>query len=92
MPRRLHGATRLPANLARGSHGLLRDGRALLDGLGALGTGGLGALGNGGALFLLGCSISGHGTESEGGGGHQRHQFLHLAVLLVNCDHDGRLG
>ena len=55
---------------------LLRNFRALFDGLGALG--------NRGALGLLGCRLGVHGnsTESEGSGGHQRHQFLHLAVLL----------
>jgi hypothetical protein len=59
---------------------LLGDFRALRDGLGALGTGGLGALGNSGALGRL--CVHGNSTESEGSGGHQRHQFLHLAVLL----------
>jgi len=47
---------------------------ALLDGLGALRFGS--------ALLGCGTRIHGSGTESEGGGGHQRHQFLHLAVLL----------
>ena len=63
---------------------LLRNFRALRDDLGALG--------GRGALLLLGCSIAGHGAESEGGTDHQRHQFLHLAVLLWIATSYGRLG
>ena len=61
--------------------GLLSN-RALFDGLGALGIDGLGALRYDLGALLLGCTIHANGTESEGGSGHQRHQFLHLAVLL----------
>jgi hypothetical protein len=50
---------------------------ALLRGLGALLGRGLGGLRLGGIL-----RVHGYGTESEGDSGHQRHQFLHLAVLL----------
>ena len=71
---------------------LLGNFRALFDGLGALGSGGLGALGNSGALGLLGCSVHGNSTESQGSGGHQRHQFLHLAVLLWIATIYDRLG
>ena len=50
--------------------------------LGCLLLDGLGALGDSGALVGLTICIHGNGTESKGSGGHQRHQFLHLAVLL----------
>jgi hypothetical protein len=63
---------------------LLRNFRGLLDGLGALG--------DCGGLFLLGCGIPGHGTESQSGTDHQRHQFLHLAVLLWIAIIKDRLG
>src|ERR1017187_9464321 len=71
---------------------LLISFRALRDDLGALGIDGLGALRYDLGALLLGCTIHGNSTESEGSSGHQRHQFLHLAVLLWIAIIQDRLG